>query len=212
MVNGMDFELSGDANDYVGKAMSGGVLAIYPPIGSTYAADENVLLGNTVLYGATGGRAFFNGVAGERFAVRNSGATTVVEGAGDHGCEYMTGGLVVILGNTGRNFAAGMSGGIAYVFDEKAQFADNCNLEMVTLERLNDAEEIATLRGLIEEHVRRTGSKKGQRLLSNWVASTSQFVKVFPNEWRRVLGERAEAAQERKVALRSEREPRQAAG
>jgi glutamate synthase (NADPH) large chain len=212
MVNGMEFELSGDANDYVGKAMSGGVLAIYPPVGSTYAADENVLVGNTVLYGATGGRAFFNGVAGERFAVRNSGATTVVEGAGDHGCEYMTGGLVVILGSTGRNFAAGMSGGLAYVFDEKGRFRDNCNLEMVTLERLSDAEEIATLRALIEEHVTRTGSKKGQRLLSSWNASISQFLKVFPNEWRRVLVERAEAAQERKIALRSDREPRQAAG
>jgi glutamate synthase domain-containing protein 3 len=212
MVGGMDFELSGDANDYVGKAMSGGVLAIHPPVGSTYAADENILVGNTVLYGATGGRAFFNGVAGERFAVRNSGATTVVEGVGDHGCEYMTGGLVVILGNTGRNFAAGMSGGLAYVFDEKARFGDSCNLEMVTLERVTDADEIATVHGLIAEHVQRTGSKKGQRLLANWNASVAQFVKVFPNEWRRVLGERAEAAQERKVPLRSEREPRQAAG
>jgi glutamate synthase (NADPH) large chain len=212
MVNGMDFELSGDANDYVGKAMSGGVLAIHPPAGSTYAADENILVGNTVLYGATGGRAFFNGVAGERFAVRNSGATTVVEGVGDHGCEYMTGGLVVILGNTGRNFAAGMSGGLAYVFDEKGRFGDCCNLEMVTLERVTDADELTTLHGLIAEHVQRTGSKKGQRLLANWNASVAQFVKVFPNEWRRVLGERAEAAQERKAPLRSEREPRQAAG
>jgi glutamate synthase domain-containing protein 3 len=211
MVNGMDFSLSGDANDYVGKAMSGGVLAIHPPRGSTYAADENVLVGNTVLYGATGGRAFFNGVAGERFAVRNSGATTVVEGVGDHGCEYMTGGLVVILGRTGRNFAAGMSGGLANVFDEEGRFASNCNMEMVTLERLADTEEIATLRSLLEEHVRRTESKKGQRLLASWATSVNQFVKVFPNEWRRVLVERAEAAQ-RKLAVRSEREPRQAAG
>jgi glutamate synthase (NADPH) large chain len=212
MVNGMDFELSGDANDYVGKAMSGGVLSIHPPVGSTYAADENVLVGNTVLYGATGGRAFFNGVAGERFAVRNSGATTVVEGVGDHGCEYMTGGLVVILGRTGRNFAAGMSGGLAYVYDERGQFSDHCNPEMVTLERLTDADEVSTLRALVEEHVQRTGSKKGQRLLANWGVSLGQFVKVFPNEWRRVLVERAEAAQERKPAVRSEREPRQAAG
>ena len=213
MVNGMDFELSGDANDYVGKAMSGGVLSIHPPVGSTYAADENVLVGNTVLYGATGGRAFFNGVAGERFAVRNSGATTVVEGVGDHGCEYMTGGLVVILGQTGRNFAAGMSGGLAYVFDDKQEFADNCNMEMVTLEPVVDADEVATLRSLIEEHVQRTGSKKGQRLLANWNVSVGQFIKVFPNEWRRVLRERAEAAaQERKLAVRTEREPRQAAG
>jgi glutamate synthase (NADPH/NADH) large chain len=212
MVNGMDFELSGDANDYVGKAMSGGVLALHPPVGSTYAADENVLVGNTVLYGATGGRAFFNGVAGERFAVRNSGATTVVEGVGDHGCEYMTGGLVVILGATGRNFAAGMSGGLAYVFDEHSRFGDNCNLEMVTLERLSEAEEIGTLRTLLEEHVQRTGSKKAQRLLASWSVSVGQFVKVFPNEWRRVLGERARDAQERKLAPRSEVEPRQAAG
>ncbi len=212
MVNGMDFVLSGDANDYVGKAMSGGVLAIHPPRGSTYAADESVLVGNTVLYGATGGRAFFNGVAGERFAVRNSGALTVVEGVGDHGCEYMTGGLVVILGHTGRNFAAGMSGGLAYVFDDQGQFSNHCNTEMVTLERLNDAEDIASLRALLEEHVERTGSKKAQRLLGAWNASVGQFVKVFPNEWRRVLGERAEAAQERKLQIRSEREPRHAAG
>ena len=213
MVNGMDFELEGDANDYVGKAMSGGVLSIYPPRGSTYAADENVLVGNTVLYGATGGRAFFNGVAGERFAVRNSGATTVVEGVGDHGCEYMTGGLVVILGRTGRNFAAGMSGGLAYVFDEHGRFGDLCNMEMVTLERLSDPEEVASLRALVEEHVRRTGSKKGQRLIASWATSITHFVKVFPNEWRRVLLERAAAAQERKVASpRAELEPRQAAG
>jgi glutamate synthase (NADPH/NADH) large chain len=192
--------------------MSGGVLAIHPPQGSTYEADKSVLIGNTVLYGATGGRAFFNGVAGERFGVRNSGATTVVEGVGDHGCEYMTGGLVVILGNTGRNFAAGMSGGLAYVLDEQGKFADHCNTEMVTLERLSDSEETATLRALVEEHVARTGSKKGQRLLDTWSTSIGQFVKVFPNEWRRVLVERAEAAQERKLPIRNEMEPRQAAG
>ncbi|HWO13230.1 MAG TPA: hypothetical protein VNN80_27205, partial [Polyangiaceae bacterium] len=157
--------------------------------------------------------AFFNGVAGERFAVRNSGATTVVEGVGDHGCEYMTGGLVVILGRTGRNFAAGMSGGLAYVFDEHGRFGDLCNMEMVTLERLSDPEEVASLRALVEEHVRRTGSKKGQRLIASWATSITHFVKVFPNEWRRVLLERAAAAQERKVASpRAELEPRQAAG
>ena len=173
------------------------------------SVSETVL--RNAVRSATSGRAFFNGVAGERFAVRNSGATTVVEGVGDHGCEYMTGGLVVILGRTGRNFAAGMSGGLAYVFDEEGRFASNCNMEMVTLERLADTEEIATLRGLLEEHVRRTESKKGQRLLASWATSVNQFVKVFPNEWRRVLVERAEAAQ-RKLAVRSEREPRQAAG
>jgi glutamate synthase (ferredoxin) len=212
MVNGMEFVLSGDANDYVGKAMSGGCLAIHPPEGSTYPADQSVIVGNTVLYGATGGRAFFNGVAGERFGVRNSGATTVVEGVGDHGCEYMTGGLVVILGNTGRNFAAGMSGGLAYVLDEAGRFASHCNTEMVTLERLSDSDEIAALRALIEEHVARTGSKKGQRLLGNWNESVATFFKVFPNEWRRVLHERAAAAQDRKLPLRGDWEPRQAAG
>jgi glutamate synthase domain-containing protein 3 len=212
MVNGMDFVLSGDANDYVGKAMSGGRLAIHPPKGFTYAAEQSTLVGNTVLYGATGGRAFFNGVAGERFCVRNSGATTVVEGVGDHGCEYMTGGLVVILGKTGRNFAAGMSGGLAYVLDENNQFTSHCNTEMVSLERLSDHEEINKLRSLLEEHVQSTASKKGQRLLANWTQTVSMFVKVFPNEWRRVLGERNEAAQERKQAVRNEREPRHAAG
>ncbi|HKO92696.1 MAG TPA: glutamate synthase large subunit [Polyangiaceae bacterium] len=212
LVRGMDFTLSGDANDYVGKAMSGGRMAIHPPRGSTYAADESTLVGNTVLYGATGGRAFFNGTAGERFGVRNSGATTVVEGVGDHGCEYMTGGLVVILGETGRNFGAGMSGGLAYVLDEAGQFATLCNTEMVTLEPLSDAEDIATLRALIEEHVSCTDSKKGRRLLDNWATSVRSFIKVFPNEWRRVLKERAELAPERKLPLRTEREPRQAAG
>ncbi len=212
MVNGMDFILSGDANDYVGKGMSGGCLAIHPPKGSTYAADQSIIVGNTVLYGATGGRAFFSGMAGERFGVRNSGATAVVEGVGDHGCEYMTGGLVVILGKTGRNFAAGMSGGLAYVFDENADFASRCNTEMVTLERLMDGDEIAAVRALLEEHVERTGSKKAARLLATWTNSLAQFVKVFPNEYRRVLGERAEAAADRRPPLRSEREPRQAAG
>ncbi len=212
MVRGMDFTLSGDANDYVGKAMSGGRLAIHPPKGSTYAADQSTLVGNTVLYGATGGRAFFNGTAGERFGVRNSGATTVVEGVGDHGCEYMTGGLVVILGETGRNFGAGMSGGLAYVLDEAGQFPSLCNTEMVTLEGVSDAEEIASLRALLEEHVQCTGSRKAQRLLDNWGASVRSFVKVFPNEWRRVLKERAEVTLERKSTPRAEREPRQAAG
>jgi glutamate synthase (NADPH) large chain len=196
----------------VGKAMSGGCLTIHPPQGSTYPADQSVLVANTVLYGATGGRAFFNGVAGERFGVRNSGATTVVEGVGDHGCEYMTGGTVVILGATGRNFAAGMSGGLAYVLDETGRFSSHCNTEMVTLEGLSDADEIAALRALVEEHVGRTGSKKGQRVLTSWSTSVGLFVKVFPNEWRRVLGERTDSPQDRKQALRSEREPRQAAG
>ncbi|MEY2932780.1 MAG: glutamate synthase, large subunit [Pseudomonadota bacterium] len=212
LVRGMDFTLSGDANDYVGKAMSGGRLAIHPPKGSTYAADQSTLVGNTVLYGATGGRAFFNGTAGERFSVRNSGATTVVEGVGDHGCEYMTGGLVVILGETGRNFAAGMSGGLAYVLDENGQFGSLCNTEMVTLEPLSDTEEITGLRALLEEHVECTGSQKGRRLLDNWDNSVRTFIKVFPNEWRRVLKERAALPQERKSTPRVEREPRQAAG
>ncbi len=212
MVNGMDFVLSGDANDYVGKSMSGGKLSIHPPLGSTYAADESTLVGNTVLYGATAGRAFFSGVAGERFCVRNSGATAVVEGVGDHGCEYMTGGVVVILGKTGRNFAAGMSGGLAYVFDEHNHFPSRCNTEMVTLERLSEHEEIAKLKSLIEEHQQNTGSKKAARLLADWNATVASIVKVFPNEYRRVLNEKNEANVERKTPQRGEVVRRQAAG
>ncbi len=190
MTPGMAFDLAGDANDYVGKGMAGGVISVRPPKGTTYEADQNVLVGNVVLYGATGGKAFFNGVAGERFCVRNSGAWAVVEGVGEHGCEYMTGGRAVIIGKTGRNFAAGMSGGLAFVLDEDGGFSERCNLGMVDLVE-PEAEDLATLKSLLEEHVARTGSAKAKRLLADWSATTKKFVKVFPREFRRVLEERA---------------------
>ncbi|HEX2016910.1 MAG TPA: glutamate synthase large subunit [Solirubrobacteraceae bacterium] len=194
---GVEFELWGDANDYTGKGLSGGVLAVRPPEGHTFVAQENVIIGNTVLYGATGGRAFFRGLAGERFAVRNSGASAVVEGVGDHGCEYMTGGRVVVLGLTGRNFAAGMSGGLAYVLDEQGTFAARCNLALVDLESPDEADAIE-LHELIAEHVKRTGSPVGERVLANFEALLSRFVKVFPTDYKRVLAEQAlESAQDR---------------
>src|SRR5437763_9327843 len=154
---GVELTLYGEANDYVGKGLSGGVLAVRPPEEATFAAEENVIVGNTVLYGATSGRAFFRGLAGERFAVRNSGASAVVEGVGDHGCEYMTGGRAVILGRTGRNFAAGMSGGVAYVLDEDGTFHERCNMGLVGFEAIADADAIE-LHELIEEHHLRTQS------------------------------------------------------
>ena len=161
---------------------------VYPPRTSTFLPEENILIGNVVLYGATGGEAFFNGMAGERFAVRNSGATAVVEGLGDHGCEYMTNGLVVVLGKCGRNFAAGMSGGIAYVLDEKGDFAEKrCNHGDVDLEGA-PAEDMELLRALIGKHVDATGSPRGQWVLESWDRMAEKFVKVFPREYRRVLG------------------------
>ena len=164
---GIELTLVGDANDYVGKGLSGGVVAVRPPDGAAYRAEESVIVGNTVLYGATSGRAFFRGIAGERFAVRNSGAAAVVEGVGDHGCEYMTGGRVVVIGATGRNFAAGMSGGIAYVLDDDAQFAQRCNTQLVALEALESDDEEA-VQALLAEHVERTGSPVAQALLEDW--------------------------------------------
>ena len=182
----MTLELEGDANDYVGKGLSGGIVAVRVPRQATFRSDDQVIVGNVVLYGATSGKAFFNGRAGERFAVRNSGATTVVEGVGDHGCEYMTGGLVVILGTTGRNFGAGMSGGYAFVFDEDANFEARCNRDMVELETLGAAD-AELVRGLIEEHVQRTASRKGKELLGAFDTVVSKFVKVVPSEYRRAL-------------------------
>jgi glutamate synthase (NADPH/NADH) large chain/glutamate synthase (ferredoxin) len=184
---GVSFTLEGDANDYVGKGLSGGVLAVRPPRGASYRAHENVIVGNTVLYGATSGRAFFRGLAGERFAVRNSGALAVVEGVGDHGCEYMTGGCVVVLGPTGRNFAAGMSGGIAYVLDEDGDFASRCNPVAQADLTFPDEADAIELRDLIAEHVRRTGSRVGRRVLADFDAAAAKFVKVFPADYRRVL-------------------------
>ena len=188
-VKGVTLELEGDANDYVGKGLSGGRIVIYPPKNSSFTAEDNILIGNVVLYGATSGEAFFRGRAAERFCVRNSGARTVIEGVGDHGCEYMTGGRVVVLGPTGRNFAAGMSGGIAYIWDPNEIFLQNCNLGMVELEDLSQPEDIEEVRDLIARHVEYTGSNIGEKLLSDWDTTIGQFVKVMPTDYKRVLEE-----------------------
>ena len=192
--NGITMNLEGDANDYTGKGLSGGRLVVYPPRKSTFLPEENILIGNVVLYGATSGEAFIRGVGGERFAVRNSGAHAVVEGVGDHGCEYMTGGRVVVLGRTGRNFAAGMSGGVAYVLDEEGDFAQRCNLQMVDLESLEDPAEEQFVKDLIARHVKLTGSAKGQQVLNSWTQYRQKLVKVMPLDYRRVLAEKKEQA------------------
>ena len=192
MPNGMTLELEGDSNDYVGKGLSGGKIIVYPPKVSTFDPAENILIGNVVLYGATSGEAYFNGVAGERFAVRNSGALTVVEGVGDHGCEYMTGGRVIVLGKTGRNFAAGMSGGVAYVLDAEGDFSKRCNKEMVSLGSLENADEIELIKGLIHNHASLTGSKRAAEILLNWDEYVSKFVRVMPNDYARVLEAQAQ--------------------
>lgn len=184
---GIFFELEGDSNDYVGKGLSGGQIAIYPPKCSVFKSEENVIVGNVCLYGATSGKAFFRGIAAERFCVRNSGAYAVCEGVGDHGCEYMTGGRVVILGTTGRNFAAGMSGGITYVLDVNGDFKKNVNMEMVELETVNDDERVAELRDLIEDHRHYTGSEIADRVLKNFNEYLPKFVMVMPTEYRRLL-------------------------
>jgi glutamate synthase domain-containing protein 2/glutamate synthase domain-containing protein 1/glutamate synthase domain-containing protein 3 len=184
---GVELTLVGDANDYVGKGLSGGVLALRPPDDAAFRAEENVIAGNTILYGATRGRAFFRGIVGERFAVRNSGASAVVEGVGDHGCEYMTGGVVVVLGRTGRNFAAGMSGGVAYVLDEDGTFTTRCNHELVALEPVA-GEDAELLRTLVEEHELRTGSPVAARVLAGWDVAPDLFVKLIPHDYKRALG------------------------
>ncbi|MGI9308292.1 MAG: glutamate synthase large subunit, partial [Gammaproteobacteria bacterium] len=190
LARGITLELEGDSNDYVGKGLSGGRLIVYPPKESTFVPEENILIGNVALYGATGGRAFFRGRAAERFCVRNSGAKTVVEGVGDHACEYMTGGRTVVLGPTGRNFAAGMSGGIAYVWDRDSKFRANCNMGMVELDPVEDEDDIAELRELIEFHQEYTGSTVAQHVLDEWPEILSQFIKVMPTDYKRVLAER----------------------
>jgi len=187
MPRGMTWILDGDANDYIGKGLSGGKIIVSPPAGSPFVPEENIIIGNVAFYGATNGEAYIRGMAGERFCVRNSGVNTVVEGVGDHGCEYMTGGRVVILGRAGRNFAAGMSGGIAYVLDEKGTFPTRCNTEMVGLEAVEDAEEEAGLRRMIERHAELTGSSRAQAILKNWDAMLPKFVKVLPKDYKRVL-------------------------
>jgi glutamate synthase (NADPH) large chain len=201
---GVTFVLHGDANDYTGKGLSGGVLAVRPAEGHTYPAEDNVVVGNVVLYGATGGRAFFRGLAGERFAVRNSDAWAVVEGVGDHGCEYMTGGRVVVLGSTGVNFAAGMSGGIAYVLDEDGTFERRCNMELVGFDEIGPLD-AAELRGLIAEHLKWTASPVAQRVLANWDLLLPRFVKVMPHDYRRALAELAQ--EEALVSPEGERLP-----
>ncbi|NJD35060.1 MAG: glutamate synthase subunit alpha, partial [Betaproteobacteria bacterium] len=204
LARGITLDLTGEANDYVGMGLSGGRIIVRPPQAFRGVPSENIIVGNTVLYGATDGAVFFRGVAGERFAVRNSGATAVVEGTGDHGCEYMTGGTVAVLGLTGRNFAAGMSGGIAYVYDADDMFAQRCNLSMVSLDKVLPAAEQpddgmrhrqqtddAQLRQMIEQHARLTGSERAKALLADWSKARSKFLKVFPHEYRRALKELA---------------------
>jgi glutamate synthase (NADPH/NADH) len=197
---GVTLELEGDANDYVGKGLSGGRLIVYPPRMAVFKAEENVLIGNVCLYGATAGSAFFRGVAAERFAVRNSGVTAVVEGVGDHGCEYMTGGRVLVLGSTGRNFAAGMSGGIAYVLDMHHDFEGKVNQEMVELSGLEDPTEIAFVRGLIEDHHHYTGSELAARILLDFSRALPRFVKILPTDYKRVMAEEAAKLAEAKKA------------
>jgi glutamate synthase (ferredoxin) len=191
---GITLTLEGDSNDYIAKGLSGGKVIVYPPRDSRFVAEENIVVGNVALYGATSGEAYFRGVAGERFAVRNSGAFTVVEGVGDHGCEYMTGGRVVVLGRTGRNFAAGMSGGIAYVLDPDGAFPRRCNREMVDLEAVESLEDIELVQRLIRQHVEYTGSELGARVLIDWAALLPKFVKIMPRDYKRVLQAQAKAA------------------
>jgi glutamate synthase (NADPH/NADH) large chain len=193
---GITLYLEGDANDYIGKGLSGGKIVVRPPREATFVPEHNILIGNVALYGATAGAAFFRGVAGERFCVRNSGAVAVVEGTGDHGCEYMTGGRVVVIGRTGRNFAAGMSGGLAYVYDEAGDFPQRCNQEMVSLEPLVDSEDLELVRGLLERHIEYTDSEVARRILVDWPAQAVKFVRVMPVDYRRVLEAQREAREE----------------
>jgi glutamate synthase (NADPH/NADH) large chain len=214
LARGITLDLIGETNDYCGKGLSGGRIIVQPSPKFRGSPLDNIIIGNVVLYGAIMGEAFFRGVAGERFCVRNSGADAVVEGVGDHGCEYMTGGTVAVIGETGRNFAAGMSGGIAYVLDERGTFAERCNLAMVALEPVHSeieqeakvprdlwhrglADEVL-LKGLLEKHARYAGSEHAKRILADWAAYRGKFVKVFPNEYRRALGELA--AKQKKLA------------
>jgi len=193
---GMTLSLEGDTNDYVGKGLSGGRIALFPPRTASFAAEDNVIAGNVALYGATSGELYVRGVAGERFCVRNSGADAVVEGVGDHACEYMTGGRVVVLGSTGRNFAAGMSGGIAYVLDESGSFPARVNRQMVELEKLEAADEVLTVRRMIERHLAATSSQRAQGLLENWDHALPKFVKVIPKDYKRMLAAIARAEEQ----------------
>lgn len=184
---GLTLELTGDSNDYFGKGLSGGKLIVRLPKEAQYPAEKNIIVGNVALYGATSGTAFINGVAGERFAVRNSGAYAVVEGVGEHGCEYMTGGRVVVLGKTGKNFAAGMSGGIAYVLDDKNELYKNINKTMISIEKVENKYDKAELKDLIEAHVKATGSKRGAEVLENFDSYLPKFKKLIPDEYKRMI-------------------------
>ena len=186
---GITLEVEGDSNDYVGKGLCGGKIIIYPPKNSTFSAESNVLIGNVVLYGATSGEAYFRGIAAERFCVRNSGANAVVEGIGDHGCEYMTGGRVVVLGPTGRNFGAGMSGGIAYVWNREGDFEKQCNTGTFELEEITSETDEIELKSMIEKHLKYTGSAVAEKILKEWSTEIGYFVKVMPSDYKRVLEE-----------------------
>jgi glutamate synthase (NADPH/NADH) large chain len=199
LTRGITLRLEGDANDYLGKGLSGGKIIVVTPKGSNFNPDENVIIGNTVLYGATRGEIYVNGIAGERFCVRNSGATALVEGAGDHCCEYMTGGRTVVLGPTGRNFAAGMSGGIAYVLDEKGNFDFFCNMGMVEISLVEDLHDIRELKELITRHARYTESKKAITILESWDTYLPRFLKIIPYEYKRVLEEEKLKALKKKI-------------
>ncbi|MDP3804298.1 MAG: glutamate synthase subunit alpha, partial [Candidatus Omnitrophota bacterium] len=186
LARGVTFELEGMANDYVGKGISGGIIIVYPEMGSSYAAEENIIIGNTTFYGAISGRAYIRGMAGERFCIRNSGLSAVVEGVGDHGCEYMTGGKVVVLGRTGRNFGAGMSGGIAYVYDRAHELKDRYNPEMVQLEKVTDEDKKA-LGEMMSDHYRYTRSEVAKKILDDFKNCARFFLKIMPLEYKRIL-------------------------
>lgn len=197
---GISFKLEGEANDYLGKGLSGGRIAVLPPVRSNFDAEKNTIAGNTLLYGATDGEVYINGRVGERFAVRNSGVTAVVEGVGDHCCEYMTGGRVVVLGETGRNFAAGMSGGVAYVWDKNHNFDYFCNMEMVELSLIEEASYRKELHELIRQHYLYTGSKLARTMLDNWNRYVDEFIQVVPIEYKRVLQEEQMRKLQQKIA------------
>ena len=184
---GVSLTLEGDANDYIGKGLSGGKIVVFPPKNSPFASDENIIIGNTAFYGATSGEAFISGIGGERFAVRNSGVDAVIEGVGDHGCEYMTGGRVIILGKTGKNFAAGMSGGIAYVYDENGDFVELCNIEMVALGGIEDESEIEFVKNQIFRHIELTESQIATKILLDWEENFTKFVRVIPKDFERII-------------------------
>ncbi|MFQ5991218.1 MAG: glutamate synthase subunit alpha, partial [Nitrospiraceae bacterium] len=207
LARGITLMLEGESNDYLGKGLSGGKVIVVPPRDATYLPEETILIGNTSLYGATQGEAYFYGTAGERFAVRNSGVRAVIEGTGDHGCEYMTGGVVVVLGKTGRNFAAGMSGGIAFVLNEDGEFASRCNTGMVELESVVSVEDGQTLRQMIEAYLAYTGSRKAKAILDAWESMIPKFVKIMPTDYKRVLAERRAAAAKQQAHKEKEMVP-----